>query len=450
MVSYAKHKTKFTQLIPESIWLEAEDFEEAVKISKRVTDEAHQWQMYLNSLALISFGRWVKQRYPDLSVNLDNCSLVQSANITDVVSNIKLGKFKVCLLVVEELVDKVLVPKVAVDLPELAGHFYVVVEVLEEEERVILTGFLRYDELVNYRGAVNLEAGGDERYQLPLSLFDGEMNHLLFYSRHLVPSAIVLPVDSESTAQIDNSSKNTSQITNYPEKSSQIDNPSGKSSQIANPSENTPQIANYREKLSPSLVKQVINVALWLGDEIDELTRNLGWGLPAPLIPAVASGFRSTQSFDTAIAQLMNRGINIPQQASGNCRKIYLRETPLEVLAGIWALPPTSPESIPQWSLLLILGMQSGGFLPKGIRLQVKDVNSILYDKVLETDDCYLVVRLIANLEEQFTATIELNREALELGTFAFNPEQTQGTVQNNWSGFRSISVRKSSFISTR
>ncbi len=431
MVSSAKNKTKFSQLLPESIWLEPDDFEEATKISKRVTDEAHQWQMYLNSLALISFKKWVKQRYPELSVNRDNCSLVKSANITDVVSNIKFGKFKVCLLVTEELLDtevlldkvsvpKVSVPKVAVDLPEFVGHFYVVVSVLEEEERVVLRGFLRYDELVDYRSRVNLEVTGDDCYQLPLSLFDGEMNHLLFASRYLEASGILLPVDPQNTPQIDN------------------------------PSGNTPQIDNYREKSSPSLVKQVINVALWLGDEIDELTRNLGWGLPAPLIPTVASGFRSTQSFDTAIAQLMNRGINIPQQASGNCRKIYLRETPLEVLAGIWALPPTSPESIPQWSLLLILGMQSGGFLPKGIRLQVKDVNSILYDKVLETDDCYLVVRLIANLEEQFTATIELNGEALELGTFAFNPEQTQGTVQNNWSGFRSISVRKSSFISTR
>lgn len=203
MVTYPKHKTKFAQLLPESIWLEAEDFEEAVKISKRVTDEAHQWQMYLNSLALIGFERWVKQRYPDLSVNLDSCSLFESVNITEAVCNLKVGEFKVCLLVVEELGDKVSVPKVVVDLPELVAHFYVVVEVLEEEERVILGGFLRYDELVNYRSSVNLEASGDERYQLPLSSFDSEMNHLLFYSRYLAPSAIILPVIQEGEVKRD-------------------------------------------------------------------------------------------------------------------------------------------------------------------------------------------------------------------------------------------------------
>ncbi len=205
MVSYAKNKTKFSQLLPESIWLEPEDFEEATKISKRVTDEAHQWQMYLNSLALIGFERWVKQRYPDLSVNRDSCSLFESVNITDAVCNLKVGKFKfkVCLLVVEDLGDKVSVPKVVIDLPELVAHFYVVVSVLEEEERVILAGFLRYDELVNYRSSVNLEASGDEHYQLPLSCFDSEMNHLLFYSRYLVPSAIVLPVIQEGKVTID-------------------------------------------------------------------------------------------------------------------------------------------------------------------------------------------------------------------------------------------------------
>ncbi|HBE58621.1 MAG TPA: hypothetical protein DEG17_26605 [Cyanobacteria bacterium UBA11149] len=429
MVSYAKNKTKFSQLLPESIWLEAEDFEEAVKISKRVTDEAHQWQIYLNSLALIGFERWVKQRYPDLSVNRDSCSLFESVNMTEAVCNLKVGEFKVCLLVVEELGDKVLVPKVVVDLPDLVGHFYVVVEVLEEEERVILRGFLQYDELVNARSAVNLEAGGEGGYQLPLSLFDSEMNHLLFYSRYLAPSAILLPVDSGNTSEIDNHTENTPQIDDYSSNTPGIDKET----------ENRSQMDDSQAELRPSLVKQVINVALWLGGEIDELTRNLGWGLPAPLVAAAASGFRYTQSFDTAIAQLRERGINIPPQASGNCRKIYLGEIHLEILAGIWALPPTSDESIPRWSLLLILGRESGGFLPKGIRLQVKDINSVLYNKVLETDDCYMVVRLSANLDEQFTATIELQGKELELGTFAFNPNQIPGTIQTNWSGFRSI-----------
>jgi hypothetical protein len=409
MMSYSQDKTKFAQGLPESIWLEPEDFEEAAQISNPVTGEAQQWQSYVNGLALIGFERWVNQRDANLSVNRENCSLFQRDNGIDAVCNLTVGEFRVCLIVTEELTDNVSIPNNAVNLPELAGHFYVVMEVLEEQEQVVLSGLLRYDKLIDYRDSVKLQVGGDEYHQIPLSLFEPEMNHLLFYSRYLEPSAIPLPIISAQKSPIDNSDT---------------------------------------ASLIP-LSEQVINLALWLRDEIDDLTRNLGWGLPAPLIPATATGFRSIESFDTAIAQLMDRGINIPAQASGSCRTIYLGEISLEVLAGIWALPPTSDESIPKWSLLLILSMPSGGFLPKGIRLQVKDVNSVLYDKILENDDYYLMVRLIANVTEQLTATIELQGEAFELEPFAFNPDAIPGTIQNNLPGFRSISVAKSSWMRT-
>jgi len=406
MMSYSQDKTKLAQWLPESIWLEPEDFEEAARISNPVTGEAQQWQSYLKGLALIGFERWVNQRDANLSVNRENCSLFQWDNGIDVVCKVKVGEFQVCLIVTEELTDNVLVPNRAVDLPELTGHFYVVMEVLEEQEQVVLSGLLRYDKLIDYRDSVKLQVGEDRYYQIPLSLFEHKINHLLFYSRYLEPSAIPLPEKKPLTDDVI-------------------------------PASPTP------------LSDHVINLGLWLRDEIDDLTRSLGWGLPAPLIPATATGFRSIESFDTAIAQLMDRGINIPSQASGSCRTIYLGDTSLEVLAGIWALPPTSDESIPKWSLLLILGMPSGGFLPQGIRLQVKDVNSVLYDKILENDDYYMMVRLIANVTEQFTATIELQGEEFELEPFAFNPDQGSGTIQKKLPGFRSISVAKSSWVRT-
>ncbi len=74
-------------------------------------------------------------------------------------------------------------------------------EVAEEQEEVIIRGFLRYDELVNYRSKVNLKPSWDSCYQLPLSLFDAEPNHLLFYSRHLEASAIPLPISPLQSAQ---------------------------------------------------------------------------------------------------------------------------------------------------------------------------------------------------------------------------------------------------------
>lgn len=72
-----------------------------------------------------------------------------------------------------------------------------VLEVLEQEQ-VIIRGFLRYDQLVNYLRS-NLQLLRDGCYQLPLSEFDAEPNHLLYYSRFLEPTAIPLPVASAET-----------------------------------------------------------------------------------------------------------------------------------------------------------------------------------------------------------------------------------------------------------
>ena len=87
------------------------------------------------------------------------------------------------------------IPQAALERPELAAHFYVVLEVNEEQEQMIVRGFLRYDELVNYQSPVNLQLRNG-CYQLPLSLFDNEPNRLLFYSRYLEPSSIPLPITS--------------------------------------------------------------------------------------------------------------------------------------------------------------------------------------------------------------------------------------------------------------
>ncbi|HAG81591.1 MAG TPA: hypothetical protein DCL61_10580 [Cyanobacteria bacterium UBA12227] len=396
MVSYPKDKTKFSQRLPESIWLELEDFEEAAKISNSVTGEAQQWQSYLKALALVGFERWVHQRVAELSVNRAHCSLFQPDNPLEAVCNLTVGEFRVCLMITEELTDEVSVPKAAIDVPELVSHFYVLMEVLEEQERIVLRGFLRYDQLVDYRSSANLETRGEGNDSVPLHLFEPEMNQFLLCSRYLEPSSIPLPLIPEKTSSIDYSP----------------------------------------EKLTTPLSEQVINLALWLRDEIDDLTRNLGWGLPAPLIPATISGFRSTAAFDDAIVQLRKRGIHIPPQASGSCRKIYLAQTTLNLLAGAWVLPQNAAESVPEWSLLLILRMKSGDFLPKGIQMKITDLTDVVYDRVLDTDDCYLVVRLVGTQEEQFSVTLRLDGEEITLEPFVFVPSLTQGIIESTWPQF--------------
>jgi hypothetical protein len=182
------NSTDIRLLLPESIWLESEHFEEAKKISDRVNDEADKWQSYLNALALIAFEEWLSTRITQQPIKRDS-------NI----SYLKVGEFKVCLIATENILDEEI--NLAVDFiekPELAAHFYVLLEVLEEQEEVIIRGFFRYDELVNY--TIKLQPR-DGFYRLPLAEFDPEPNHLLFYSRFLEPTAIPLPVATKTKAE---------------------------------------------------------------------------------------------------------------------------------------------------------------------------------------------------------------------------------------------------------
>jgi hypothetical protein len=188
MINSPINITDFRLLLPEVIWLKLEHLNQAKELSNPVNGETHQWQTYLNILALLGFEQWLSERMPDKTVNRDTHGIEAGYYL-------KVDKFKFCLLATENLLDEVVnVPQDAIEQPELAAHFYVVLEVLEEQEQVLIRGFWRYDQLVGYCRRVNLQPLQDGYYQVPLSEFDAEPNHLLFYCRCLEPTAISLPV----------------------------------------------------------------------------------------------------------------------------------------------------------------------------------------------------------------------------------------------------------------
>ncbi|MBD0360467.1 MAG: DUF1822 family protein, partial [Nitrososphaeraceae archaeon] len=121
---------------PQVIWLEPEHFESAKEISDRNLSETRQWTIYLNALALIGFEQWLKERIPNIKINRHKCSIFQSdsANVTDVVCYLSVGEFHLCLIIVDNLIDDfVNVPKEIITSLKQLAHFYVLIEVLEEE-----------------------------------------------------------------------------------------------------------------------------------------------------------------------------------------------------------------------------------------------------------------------------------------------------------------------------
>jgi hypothetical protein len=182
-------------LLPETVALEPEHFERARQISTRVENEADQWQVYLNVLAQLSLVRWLGERMPEKAIALDHNVPI------GVFGKIKVDNFKLSAIATEQILDEVVsFPQQEVASPELATHFYVLVEVLEEQEQVMIRGCLRYDCLREYLNQNDLPFLHQDCYQLPLSLFETEPHHLVFYCHYLEPSSITLPTTTTKSA----------------------------------------------------------------------------------------------------------------------------------------------------------------------------------------------------------------------------------------------------------
>ncbi|NEU83743.1 DUF1822 family protein [Nostoc sp. UIC 10630] len=190
------------KMSPTIVWLEPEHFDEARVISDnnfRKIAEISQWKIYLNALALVGLKKCLKERNPNIKITLDG-----NDNAIEDVCYLSVGEFRLCLITVDNMIDDfVTVPANYINSAKMTAHFYVLLEVLEEEEQVNIHGFLRYDELFKYSQIQTLKSQPEDSYILALSLFDTELNNLLLYTRFLDLSAIKLPpaVTSNNTVR---------------------------------------------------------------------------------------------------------------------------------------------------------------------------------------------------------------------------------------------------------
>mgnify|MGYP002777087868 CR=1 FL=1 len=187
MINHPMSATNVRLLLPEILWLEPEHFEQA-KITNPANNEQQQWQFYLNALATFAFSAWLEAR-------LLSQSIQQGSEVAVAMGYLKIGELKLGLVAVEQVLDEsVNIPKIVTLEPQLAAHFYVVLEVLEEQEKVMIRGFLRHSELVAYRDREVSSNGESEYCLIPLSALDGEINHLIIYIQQIEPSIVALPM----------------------------------------------------------------------------------------------------------------------------------------------------------------------------------------------------------------------------------------------------------------
>jgi hypothetical protein len=190
MIHSPSHSEQLRLLLPETIWLETEHFEQAKGLSSDPNDELQQWHRYLNILALLGLESWLIERLPNHAIHhhLDRVVERGSFPVGVIAPHLQVGDFQLCILTTEHILDEtVRIPRTLIDQSELSAQFYVLLEVLEEDAEMMIRGFLPHDELVAQCNRTTALTHTDEYYLLPLTALDPEINHLIFYAQHAAP-----------------------------------------------------------------------------------------------------------------------------------------------------------------------------------------------------------------------------------------------------------------------
>lgn len=422
----------FESFLETGIELSTDQIDRAVELSDRILDLQRQWRTYLNSLALFGFETWIEERDNFLTFNSDNCSVKHPsyASYIDGVFNLTVGKYKLCLLTNGVAVDEyVSLHRALIELPEYIAHFYVLVDVVEEQAEVRIDRFISYDEMIRHKQTAELTADADWTYEIPLVWFDSEPDDLLLYLRCLEPNTIALPARVTASDRIQEELESFLPQLQSGEPLHRVLTWSQASPLLSdrvlldrlyelqtNQPSITDSLAASGDRLSTSISEisqTVINVKAWLSEELNELEQ-LSWTLfpPVKLAPSSLRGSETIsrespiEELAAIVKELRAIGEDIPEDALSGYQDFNLANHGLRLFVVIWDVAEI--EDAPEWSLLLILGAQSNNYLPQGLKLQVKENDTVLDEKIVAEDDPYIYTPVDGELDDQITVSIIL------------------------------------------
>ncbi|MEM7590277.1 MAG: DUF1822 family protein, partial [Cyanobacteria bacterium P01_A01_bin.83] len=401
-----------------------------------VINPERQWQTYLNSLALFGFETWLQERDPNLNINSDRCSVKQPsyANYIDGVFNLIIGDYKLCLLTNGVTIDEVIsVDRALIDLPEYAAHFYVLVNVIEEQAEVEINSFISYQEIITEKETADLSATDDWTYEIPLDWFNTQPDDLLLALRCLEPNSLTLPESVTATdniqsqlepllPQLRSATTELYQILTWSQAATILSSPDLLNwlyQLQTNQFSIGDSMAVLGDRLSSRMsaaTQRLINVKSWLSDELDEIAQSLAWTL-LPIPELASSAMRDlavidrqspAQEFAAIMTQLRTSGEDIPETARGAYQDFTLASHGLRMYAVTWMIVVS--KDVLEWSLLLILGAQSNNYIPQGLKLELKEGSTVLDQKTIteNTYDSYIYTQVIGELDEQFTVSVKL------------------------------------------
>ncbi|MBO3458530.1 DUF1822 family protein [Aetokthonos hydrillicola Thurmond2011] len=402
-----------TELLPQH-------FKQAARLSKLIYTPQQRWQVYLCSLAVLGFKEWLKERAPDLVVEIDSASIWKPAyaNLMAAASNIRVGNFKICLITSDDFADEQSIPFAALDIPDLTAHFYVLMQVEEEQQQVGVFGFMNYEQYS--QRAKQLQINPDWTYSLPSTWFNPDPENLLLNLRCLQPDAIRLP---KAIPRVDNNmvelmQKKLTTLASQLKSQSPWDLLTVREGAILLSNSDLVNLA-YKN-IVPSTAKRLINVGFSLNNRLDELAQELGWVfMPSPLVSAMRS---QQDEFGYIRSGLEQQGIYIPKIARGAFRNLNAGRIGLRLYVITWVLSEST--QIREWMLLVALGVQPDVEMPKTLRLQVRDKTEVLFDELLKnTKQGILYAQLIGDLGELFWVTVTADGSVFEIPPFGLELE---------------------------
>ncbi|MEB3293611.1 MAG: DUF1822 family protein [Synechococcales bacterium] len=365
---------QLNSLAVDAISFTAAQVQQALQASQTVSP-SQQWTVYRDQLAQVGLVHWLADR--DLDAQISEPIPGQSFRFTD---DVVVNGFSLKAIATSSLDEaEVSLPVSCLEQP---AQIYVLVEVAEELQQAWVKGFIRHDQL-----QTQISQPDQEFYDLPIALFDLEPGNLLLTLRCAETSTIPLP-------------------------------------------QALPTAMRQMPSVSlPDLSQTVLNVRRWLTDQADAIAEdltNLSTNLSWVLLPQPAYAMRSSEGLEmrfasdaaTELAQVLqllrSQGVQLPADARGGYQNLEVGGAALRV----YAMAGTVSVNPAEWSLLIILGGQSGS-LPDGITLRIKAgtgtspellTNPLLVEQRFDaaSQNAYLYADVIGNWDETFQVEIVL------------------------------------------
>ena len=439
----------FGSLSPAGVLLPESSFLQAGQIGQAAIGEAQQWSVYLQALALFGFEEWLQDSHCPLPIRNQDCSTLQPslANLLTATCNLQVGDFKICLIPTGSLGDRwVGIPRAALEVPEFCAHFYVLVEVLEEVSSTQVIGAIPRDRLLQHCHQQQLQPEENWTYTCLIEWFECDGDDLLLWLRAADTSQINLPdptpqpVNAQLRQQLRELQPQLAQCPIWqvldweraiplmvnPDWADWVYSVARGDANPAQPLNPVQESAESEHSPISELRERAMNVGVWLQDRMDAIAQELAWVLLPPLSPEMRT---VEEDVDSIIGELERDGLRVPTHARGAYRTLQWAEHSLRLYAVTW--PNLSPDNVPEWTLLLVLGPQPGYGLPPVTRLQVRDESQLLAEQTSSptAEETYLYARVVGTWDEKFWVTIDcpsLPDSAIHLPPFKFQP----GTVQ--------------------